>query len=204
MEEYATRFHETKDINLEFHISKRTQEKADELRKKLRCERALIRERVPPSQRRRIRDDDLEEENDQRTELIYAESNFNFVKMHLISHFRDHIYQFGNIPMYSTEYGELAHKEQIKDGWRRSNKIDAARQILSSYGLQHVIRMRTMNLESLRRAGPDLLAGVVEHLEKTTPVPTPPDHRRVLKGRRGFWQSMRYIPGDNMSGIDTI
>ena len=49
-------------------------------------------------------------------DLIHAESHFNFVKMHLISHFRDHIYQFGNIPMYSTEYGELAHKEQIKDG----------------------------------------------------------------------------------------
>jgi len=43
-------------------------------------------------------------------ELIHSESNFNFVKMHLISHFRDHIYMFGNIPMYSTEYGELAHK----------------------------------------------------------------------------------------------
>jgi len=94
---------------------------------------------VPPSQRRRIRDDDREEENDQRMELIHSESNFNFVKMHLISRFRDHIYMFGNIPMYSTEYGELTHKEQIKDGWRRSNKIDGARQILSSYGRQHAI-----------------------------------------------------------------
>jgi len=100
-----------------------------------------MRERVPRSQRRRIRDDDREEENYQRMELIHSESNFNFVKMPLISDFRDHIYMFGNIPMYSTEYGELAHKEQIKDGWRRSNKIDTARQILSSYGRQHVIRM---------------------------------------------------------------
>jgi len=37
----------------------------------------------------------------------------------VISHFRDHIYMFGNLPMYSTEYGDLAYKEQIKDGWRR-------------------------------------------------------------------------------------
>jgi len=28
--------------------------------------------------------------------------------------------------MYSTEIGELAHKDQIKDGYRRSNKNDAA------------------------------------------------------------------------------
>jgi len=119
MEEYVTQFHETKDIFLEFRISKRTQEKADELRKELRSQRAQMRGRVPPSQRRRIRYDNREEENHQRMELIHSESNFNFVKMFLISHFRDHIYMFGNIPIYSTEYGELAHEEQIKDGWRR-------------------------------------------------------------------------------------
>ena len=89
---------------------------------------------MPLSQPRRIRDDNREEEKAQRLELIHSESNFNFVKIHLIRYFRDHIHIFGNIPMYSTEYGELAHKEQIKDGWLRSNKIDAARQILSSYG----------------------------------------------------------------------
>jgi len=96
-------------------------------------------------------------------ELINSESNFNFVKMHLISHYRDHIYMFGNIPMYSTEYGELAYKEQITDGWRRSNKLDAARQILSSYRQQHAIRMRLLNWEFLQRAGADLPTEVVEH-----------------------------------------
>jgi len=117
-------------------------------------------------------------------ELIHSKSNFNFVKMHLISQFRDHIYMFGNIPMYSTEYGELAHKEQIKDGLRPSNKIDAARQILSSYGRQHAIPMRISNLEFLQRAGADLPTQVVEHLEKTRPRPTQPARRRFLKGRR--------------------
>jgi len=162
MEEYVTQFHETKDIFLEFRISKWTQEKANKLRKELRRQIAQMRERVRPSQRSRIRDDDREEENDHCMEVIHSESNFNFVKMHLISHFRDHIYMFGNIPMYSTEYGELAYQEQIKDGWRRSNKIDAAPQILSSYGRQHVIRMRILNLEFLQRAGADLPTEVVE------------------------------------------
>jgi len=183
MEEYVTQFHETKDIFLEFRISKRTQEKADELSKELRRQRAQMRERVLPSQRRRIGDHNREQENDQRMELIPSESNFNFVKMHLISHFRDYIYMFSNIPMYSTQHGELAHKEQIKDGWRRSNKIDAARQILSSYGRQHAIRMRPLHLEFLQRAGADLPTEVVEHLEKTRPAPTPPANRRILKGR---------------------
>jgi len=211
MEEYATQFHQTNDILLEFRISQRTQEKADELRKGLRHQRAQMREPVPPSQRRQIRDDDGEEENHQRMELIHSESNFNFVRMHLIIHFRDHIYMFSNIPMYSTKYGELAHKEQIKDGWRRSNKIDAARQILSSYGRQHAIRMRLLNIEFLQRARADLPTEVVEHLEKTRPAPTPPAHRRILKGRRDnihdvvdFGNSTQYIPGDHLSGIDTI
>ena len=52
MEEYATQFHKTKDSYLEFRISKRTQEKTDELPKELRRQRAQMRERVPPSQRR--------------------------------------------------------------------------------------------------------------------------------------------------------
>jgi len=44
MEEYATQFHETKDIFLEFRISKRTQETADELRKELPPQRAPMRD----------------------------------------------------------------------------------------------------------------------------------------------------------------
>jgi len=163
MEEYATPFHETKDIFLDFRISKQTQEKADELRKELRRQRGQMREQVSTSQRRRIHDDNREEENDQPLELIPSESNFNFVKMHLISHFRDHIYMFSNIPMYSTEYGQLAYKEQIKDGWRRSYKIDAAQQILSSYCRQDAICMTLLNLVFLESAGDDLPTEVVEY-----------------------------------------
>jgi len=44
--------------------------------------------------------------------------------------------------------------------------------------------MRLLNLEFLQRAGADLPTEVVEHLEKTRPAPTPPAHRRILKGRR--------------------
>jgi len=104
---------------------------------------------VAPSKRRRICDDDRAEEHERRMDLIHRELHFNFIKIHLQSHFSDHIRQFGNIPMYSTEFGELAHKEQIKDGWRRSNRNDAERQIVHSYSRQPAIRMRLLNLESL-------------------------------------------------------
>jgi len=140
---------------------------------------------VAPSKRRRIRDDEREEEHERRMDLIHRELHFNFIKIHLLSHFSDPIRQFGNIPTYSTEFGVLAHKEQIKDGWRRSNKNHAARQIVHSYSCQHAIRMRLLNHESLRRRGADLLADVLQHLESTTSAVTAPVvRRRILKGRR--------------------
>ena len=100
---------------MEFRVSKRTQAKIDEEREKLRRQRAQINQRVAPSKRRRVRDEDREQENNRRMDLIQSESHFNFIKVHLLIHFGDHIRQFGNIPMYSTEYRELAYKEQIKD-----------------------------------------------------------------------------------------
>jgi len=117
-------------------------------------------------------------------DLIFFESHFNFIKMHLLSHFCDHICQFGNIPMYSTEFGELLHKTQIKAGWRQSNKNDASQQIVQSYSRQHGIRMRLLNLQSLRRSGSDLSADVVEQLDTTSTTTATGIRRRMLKGHR--------------------
>jgi len=106
--------------------------------------------------------------------------------MHLLNHVCDHIHQFGNIPMYSTEIGELAQKTQIKEGWRQSNKNDAARQILHSYGRQHAIRMRLLNLQSLKNGGADLSPDVLKYLDqRTSSVSQPVLCSRILKGRRG-------------------
>jgi len=106
--------------------------------------------------------------------------------MHLLSHFCDQIRQFGNITMYSREIGELAHKTQIKEGWRQSNKNDAARQIVHSYARQHSIRMRLLNLQSLKNRGADLSPDVLKHLDRTSSTASRPlICRRILKGCRG-------------------
>jgi len=186
MEDYLDQFHRMKDICLEFRVTKRTQAKVDKQRKEIRRQRALIRERVAPSQQRRMRDDDRDEEDELRMDMIHGESHSNFIKIHLLSYFCDHIRQFGNIPMYSTEIGELAHKTHIKEGWRQSNKNDAARQIVHSYGRQHAIRIRVLNWQSLKNRGSDLSPNVLKHLDRTTSMVSPPVIcRRILKGRRG-------------------
>ena len=126
MQRYLNRFHTTKDVFLEFRVSKQILAKVDDQWRELRQQRADVSRTLAGSKRRWAHAQDRDEENDRRMELVHAESHFNFVKMHLLDHFRDHIYQFGNIPIYSTEFGELAHKNQIKDRWRRSNKNAAA------------------------------------------------------------------------------
>jgi len=105
----------------------------------MRRQRALVIDQVALSLRRLMRDDNRQEEKDLCLELVSGESHFNFIKMHLRSHFCDHTRQFGNIPIYSTEIQELAQKTQIKDGWRQSNKNDAACHILHSYVLKFFV-----------------------------------------------------------------
>jgi len=56
---------------------------------------------------------------------------------------------------------------------------------MHSYSRQHTIRMRLLNIESLRRRGRDLSADVLQHLESTTSAVTAPVvRRRILKGCR--------------------
>jgi len=131
-----------------------------------------------------MRDAEREEETERRMDLIFCESHFNFIKIHLLCHFCDHIPQFGNIPMYSTEFGELAHKSQIKARWQQSNKNDGSRHIVQSYSRQHGIRMRLLYLESLRRCSANLSPDVVEQLDTTSTTTAPDIRRRMLKGRR--------------------
>jgi len=185
-EDFPDQFHRMKHIFLEFRVTKRTEAKVDKEGKEIPRQKGLIRERVALSQRRRLRDDNRDEEDELRMDMIHGESHFNFIKMDLLSHFCDHIRQFGNIPMYSTEIGELAHKTQIKEGWRQSNQNDAGRQIVHSYGRQHAIRMRLLNLQSLKNRGRDLSPDVLKHLARTTGTVSPPVIcRRILKGGRG-------------------
>jgi len=129
-----------------------------------------------------MRDADRQEKTTRPMDLIFCESHFSFIKVHLLSHFCDHIRQFGNIPIYSTEFGELVHKTQIKAGWRQSNKNDATRQIVQSYSRHHGIRMRLLNLESVRGCGTDLSPDVVEQLDTTSTTTAPDIRRRMLKG----------------------
>jgi len=79
--------------------------------------------------------------------------------MHYLIHFASQVRRFGSILMYFRAIGELAHEDQIKDGYRGSNKNDAAWLILSQYGRQHAREMRLQTIEALAKVQGVIVAG---------------------------------------------
>ena len=130
MERYLQTFHRTKDILLVFRTSKATRAEANrqdrDQRELMANQRANEACHNTAAKRRRQVDQERLERGNQRADLIRRKNHFNFIKMHDLSHFASNVQCFGSISMYSTEISELAHKEQIKDGYRRSNKNEAA------------------------------------------------------------------------------
>jgi hypothetical protein len=153
MEQYLKDFHRYKDVFQEFRTSKRTREEADANDEQLRLdhERNLKEAgRVTTAKRRRLLVENRAQRDEEREEIHRSKSHFNFIKLHLLVHYCSHVRNFGNIPMYSTDVGELAHKVQIKEGYRHSNKNDASRQILDFYGRVHAVSMRLLTLHALQ------------------------------------------------------
>jgi len=146
MESYLQTFHQTKVIFLDFCTSKASRAQANRQDRKL-CElmadqgaKAVHHRTV--ANRRRLADQDRVERSAGQADLIRRENHLNFINMHYLIHLGFHVRRFGSISMYSTKIGEPAYKDPIKDGYRRSNKNAAARQILWHYGRQHALGIR--------------------------------------------------------------
>jgi len=126
MERYLQTFHQTKDIFLEFRTSKSTRAEVNpqdrELWRLMAKQIAQEAHHISAAQRRRQADQNRLQRVNWRADLIQRENPFNFIKIYCLSHFVSHVRRFGSILRYSTEMGELAHKEQIKEGYSRSNK----------------------------------------------------------------------------------
>ena len=153
MEQYLHDFHRYKVVFQKFRSTKKTRQEADANDEQLRLNlKQEFREagQMPAVKRRRLLDESRLEQTDKREEILWNKSHFNFIKLHLLVHYCSHVRKFRNILMYSTDVGELAHKVQIKEGYRHSNKNDASRQILHYYGRVHAVSMRLLTLCALR------------------------------------------------------
>ena len=156
IDEYLQGFHSHNHIFLEFRqdkASKAQAKKAAANLKKGHKRQLQDAGKLSAAKRRRIAADNRQEVEDEMEEVGNKEAHFHFIKMHLISHFEKHVEDYGGIQMFSTEATETAHRQYIKDGYRRSNRHHATRQILATYGRQQTIRMRILTLGAMVRDG---------------------------------------------------
>ena len=65
------------------------------------------------------------QESAQVAQDVLVQAEFNFPKMHLLSHYSSQIKDFGNLPPYSTEITEALHKP-LKEAYGRSNRGTAS------------------------------------------------------------------------------
>jgi len=103
--------------------------------------------------------------------------------------------------MYSTEVGELVHKEQIKDGYRRSNKNEAPQQILSQYGRQDALGMRLQNIEALLKTGVIVVGNNGMEMPTSSSRKAP---RRMLQGRTNIGTLSELCRAHEMEYCDMI
>jgi hypothetical protein len=147
MKAYLADFHRLKDVFLEFHAYKKVREGATqvatEMRKTLEAETRADTGQISRSNRETI----TREVNDARIEYQRDNAHFNIPKLHLLSHFAGHIKKFGSIPQGSTEFTEAAHKEQINDEFRRSNRVNYIPQILAGYDRRHSMKMKSYEVK---------------------------------------------------------
>ena len=80
-----------------------------------------------PAKCRRVDEDTTRIESEIAQHLV-DESDFNFVRLHLLNHFSDHIRQLGNLLNVRSEIPENATID-LKQGYRQLNGHEAAFQI---------------------------------------------------------------------------
>jgi hypothetical protein len=125
MEDVLHRFHTFNDVFLLGSAGKKAKAKANALRTELFKKRKVDKESntqtwTPSKQRREMNAwwDYISHEIDISKEL---DADFNFPKIHLMSHWVEQIRRYGDLQQYSSETHEQAHKTYLKDGWNASN-----------------------------------------------------------------------------------
>jgi len=154
MEDALHRFHTLKDVFLLRRAGKKVKAKANALRtelvKKRKVDNETNAETWTPSKKRREMNAwqyYISHEIDVSKEL---DSDFNFPKIHLMSHWVEQIRQYRALQHYSAERHEQAHKTNLKDGWNASNhNLNYLPQGITFQGRILCFEIRELNLQAL-------------------------------------------------------
>jgi len=160
MENYLEEFHHHKDVFSRFRASKSTKQVLEALKKQLTLEKQEERESDPAwnilsaDAKRRCIDEDETQIDSEIAQHLVDESDFNFVKMHLLDHFSDHICQLGNLWNVSSELPEKAMMDLTQAYWQ-SNHHEAALQILRTKAPKEVFQYRELNANAAKQRRDD-------------------------------------------------
>src|SRR5437588_6179725 len=166
MQDSLETFHEEKGIFQEFRVGKRAKKGIENSVAKLASlhateTRARKASGESAAKRQRVAVRHREQLVAAREDEASARAHCNCIKMHLLEHFGSTVQRFGSIPLFSTDISELAHKTQIKESYRRSNKNNAALQILDNYSRVHAFGMHILNLKDAVMRARENFPGVV-------------------------------------------
>jgi len=157
MRTYLQKFHETKDVFLRYRRGT-TARKAQDISKQFTEEidhRWAADIGLPVAQCARLVEDDPVERAYRINQALEEDSHFNFLKLHLLSHYANQIAQYGSLLQYSIEICEASHNP-LKDAYYPSNHIDSLPQMIDSYTREHNFVVQKMNMELWARKDPEL------------------------------------------------
>jgi len=154
MEDALHRFHTFKDLFLLGRVGKKAKAKANALRTELVKKRKVDEETnadtwTPSKKRRKMNAwrDYVSHEIDISTEL---DTDFNFPKIHLMSHWAEQVCRYGALQPYSAERHEQANKTNLKDGWNACNhNLNYLPQVITFQRRILCFEIRELNLQAL-------------------------------------------------------
>jgi len=176
MEDYLNDFHAHKHVFHRFRAGKSAKKDARELKAQLTVDMKTQREseltwnKLSKAAKCRREDDDKVEVEKQIEASLKEDSHFNFIKMHLLTHFAEHIRELGNLSNFTAELSESCHRD-LKEAFRHSNKVNADPQILRSISRRLAFEYRELNVDAAKRRANDC-------------IPPPVPRNRRLQNRR--------------------
>jgi hypothetical protein len=152
MRHYLAGFHTYKDVFNPYRAGKATKREAAAMKTALikeqvaACEADSSYKKLTAAEKRQLTATNNAEVEKEVARFIDMRTKYDFVKIHYLEHFIEHINLFGNVQAFSSELLECTHR-LLKDGYRASNKINATKQILI-----HITRMQAFENQHLQRA----------------------------------------------------
>jgi len=154
MEDALSRFHTFKYVFLLGRAGEKVKAKDNALRTEIVKKRKVDVETnaetwMASKKRRKINAwrDYISHEIDVSKEL---NADFNFLKIHLMSHWVEQIRWYGALQQYSAERHEQAHKTNLKDSWNASNhNLNYLPQVITFQRRILCFKVRELNLQAL-------------------------------------------------------